>query len=166
MHRVSAFPGARPLAPVQHRSQWRYLTACVHPTSGRTIWLLVSAVSTELFAEVLAAFARSAGAGPAKEIVLVLDRAGWHTSVHLPVPDHVHWLILPPYSPELNPAEHLWQLTDTVLANRHFASIEELEQAQAERCVALSARRDLIRSTTCFHWWPQRLRKLQPLNSS
>jgi transposase len=166
LHRVWAFPGARPVAPVEHRYQWRYLTAFVHPASGRTVWFLVSEVSTELFAAVLAAFARSAGAGPGKELVLVLDGAGWHTSPTLAVPDHVHLLILPPYSPELNPAEHLWQLTDTVLANRHFASIEELEQAQAERCVALVARRDLIRSTACFHWWPQRIRKLQLLNSS
>lgn len=141
MHRVWAFPSARPVAPVQHRYQWRYLTAFVYPASGRTVWFLLSEVSTERFAAVLAAFARSAGAGPDKELVLVLDGAGWHTSPHLPVPDHVHLLILPPYSPELNPAEHLWPLTDTVLANRHFASIEELEQAQAERCIALLGRR-------------------------
>lgn len=52
--------------------------------------------------------------------------------------------------PELQPAEHLWPLTNTVLINRHFASIEELENAQAERCVALQECRDLIRSATCF----------------
>ena len=37
------------------------------------------------------------------------------------VPDHVHLLFLPAYSPELQPAEHLWPLTNTVLVNRHFA---------------------------------------------
>lgn len=61
---------------------------------------------------------------------------------------------LPPYSPELQPAEHLWPLTNTVLANRHFASIEELEDAQAERCVALQGRPDLIRSATLCHALP------------
>ena len=101
------------------------------------------------------------GASPTKQIVLVLDRAGWHSTQRLRVPDHVHLLFLPPYSPELQPAEHLWPLTNTVLVNRHFASIEELEDAQAARCVALQARRDLVRSTTLFHWWPQRLRKRQ-----
>jgi transposase len=100
-------------------------------------------------------------AGPPKQIVLVLDRAGWHTSSRLRVPEHVHLLFLPPYSPELNPAEHLWPLTNTVLVNRHFATIEDLEEAQAERCVALQARPDLIRSTTLFHWWPQRIKKRQ-----
>jgi transposase len=55
----------------------------------------------------LAAFARQVGASPTKQIVLVLDRAGWHTSLRLRVPEHVHLLFLPPYSPELQPAEHL-----------------------------------------------------------
>jgi hypothetical protein len=64
-------------------------------------------------------------------------------------------------SPELQPAEHLWLLTNTALANRHFATIEDLEEVQAARCVALQGRPDLIRSTTRFHWWPQRIRKRQ-----
>jgi transposase len=68
-------------------------------------------------------------------------------------------LFLPAYSPELQPAEHLWTLTNTVLANRHFASIDELEDAQAERCIVLQTRRDLIRSATLFQWWPQRIHK-------
>jgi hypothetical protein len=43
--------------------------------------------------------------------------------------------------------------------NRHFASIEELEAVQAQRCVALRAQPALVRSTTLFHWWPQRLQQ-------
>jgi hypothetical protein len=91
--------------------------------------------------------------------VLVLDRAAWHSTQRLRVPDHIHLLFPPTYSLELQPAEHLWPLTNTVLVNRHFASIDELEEAQAARCVALQARPDLVRSTTLFHWWPQRLKK-------
>ena len=112
-----------------------------------------------LFEAELAAFAQAVGASPSKQIVLVLDRAGWHSTQRLRVPDHLHLLFLPPYSPELQLAEHLWPLTNTVLVNRHFASIDELEDAQAQRCVALQAYRALVRSTTCFHWWPQRLHR-------
>jgi len=77
------------------------------------------------------------------------------------VPEQTHLLFLPPHAPELQPAEHLWPLTNTALVNRHFASIEELEDAQAERCVALQGLPDLIRSTTRFHWWPLRIKKRQ-----
>jgi transposase len=127
------------------------------------VFHLATSVSIPLFEAELAAFAHAVGASPAKQLVLVLDRAGWHSTHRLRVPDHVHLLFLPPYSPELPPAEHLWPLTNTVLLNRHFASIEELEDVQAARCVTLQARHALVRSTTLFHWWPQRLRKRQEL---
>ncbi len=67
--------------------------------------------------------------------------------------------ILPAFSPELQPAEHRWPLTNTALVNRHFASIDELEDVQAERCLALQSRPDLIRSATRFPWWPRRICK-------
>ena len=161
LHKVWCFDGVRPTAPVQHRYDWRYLVGFVHPASGRTVFHLATSVSIPLFEVELAAFARHVGASPQKQIVLVLDRAGWHASLKLRVPEHVHLLFLPPYSPELQPAEHLWPLTNTALANRHFATIDDLEDAQAARCGALQARPDLIRSTTRFHWWPQRIKKRQ-----
>jgi transposase len=158
-HKVWSVDGQRPLAPVQHRYEWRYLVGFVHPTSGRTLFHLATSVSIALFEAELAAFARQVGANPTKQLVLVLDRAGWHSTQRLRVPDHVHLLFLPPYSPELQPAEHLWPLTNSVLVNRHFASIEELEDAQAVCCAALQARPHLVRSATLFHWWPHRLHK-------
>jgi transposase len=144
---------------VQHRYEWRYLVGFVHPASGRTVWHLATGVSIPLFEVELAAFARAVGAGPGKQIVLVLDRAGWHASPKLRVPEHVHLLFLPAFSPELQPAEHLWPLSNTVLVNRHFATLDDLEDAQAERCVALQACPDLVRSATLFHWWPRRIAK-------
>ena len=161
LHKVWCFDGQRPLAPVQQRFEWRYLVGFVHPASGRTVFHLATTVSIPLFEVELVAFARQVGAGPGKQIILVLDRAGWHTSARLRVPEHVHLLFLPPYSPELQPAEHLWQLTNTALVNRHFASIDELEDVQAARCVALQNRPDLVRSATCFSWWPQRIKTRQ-----
>lgn len=86
-----------------------------------------------------AEFARQAGASPQKQIVLVLDRAGWHTNVKLQVPDHVHLLFLPPYSPELQPAEYLWPLTNAALVNQHFVTTEDLEDAQFVGCATLQA---------------------------
>src|SRR5262249_44081680 len=64
-------------------------------------------------------------------------------------------------SPELQPAEHLldsWPLTKAPLINRHFSSIEDLEEAQvpAQHCVALQAQPALVRFTALVHWWPQR----------
>ena len=157
--RVWAPVGQRPVAMVQHRFAWRYVVGFVHPASGRTVFHLATSVNIPLFEAELAAFARAAGASPEKQIVLVLDRAGWHTSLRLWVPEHVHLLFLPPYSPELQPAEHLWPLTNSVLINQHFATIDELEEVQLARCAELQQLPATIRSTTCFHWWPRQIHK-------
>jgi transposase len=114
LHKVWSVDGQRPLAPVQHRYEWRYLVGFVHSASGRTVFHLATSVSIRLFEAELAAFARQAGVGAEKQIVLALDQAGWHSIQRLRVPDHVHLLFLPPYAPELQPTEHLWPLTDVL----------------------------------------------------
>lgn len=58
--------------------------------------------------------------GQDKRIVLPLDQAGWHTSEKLEVPEGIHLVPLPPYSPELQPAERLWPLVNEPLANQAF----------------------------------------------
>lgn len=102
LRKVWALPGQRRIIPVQTRYQWRSLVGFVHPQSGRTFWQTASTVNIDVFGIELAAFAEQAGAGPDRELVLVLDRAGWHTSARLKVPDHVHLTFLPPYSPKCN----------------------------------------------------------------
>jgi hypothetical protein len=126
---VSGQRPQRPSAPVEQRYDWRYLVGFVHPASGRTVWHLATTVNIELFSVELEAFAQEVSAGPTKQIVLVLDRAGWHDSPKVRMPEHVHLLFLPPHAPELQLAEHLWPLSNTVLANRHFVTIDELEDA-------------------------------------
>jgi len=152
--RVWARRGQRPIVRVQHRFQWRYVLAFVHPASGRSEWQFASSINTALMSVALESFAAAVGAGPTKRIVLVLDRAGYHTSPLLQVPDGLHLIFLPPYSPELQPAEHLWHYTDQPLINEHFATIDELEDTLADHCDRLQRRQDVIRSAALFHWWP------------
>ncbi len=161
LHRVWTLPGQRPIAPVEPRYQWRYLVAFAHPATGRTLWQVATGVSTDLFSTELAAFAAQVGASPTKQIVLVLDGAGWHTSHDLVVPDDVHLLFLPAHTPELQPCEHLWQFSNAPLINRHFADLEALETAQLDRCEQLQQQRARVRSATLFPWWPRRIKKRQ-----
>ena len=59
-------------------------------------------------------------------------------------------VFLPPYSPELQPAERLWPLVDEPVANQHFATLADLD---AVRCRRLDT--TTIRPHTAFHWWPK-----------
>jgi transposase len=151
--RVWAPIGQRPIAFGHHRYEWLQVVAFVQPTSGETVWYLCSGLSKPFFAELLAAFARQTGAGRKRHVILVLDNAGWHGPEGLPVPDGISLVFLPPYSPELQPAERLWPLVDEPIANRHFATLADLEAVVAERCRRLGA--ETIRPHTDFHWWPK-----------
>jgi transposase len=154
LRRVWARKGSRVQAVVRPRYQWLYLYGFVEPKSGKTSWLLMPTVNTPVFALALAAFAQEQGAGPNKQILLVLDQAGWHTSCDLVVPEGLHLLFLPSHAPELQPAERLWPLSNEPLANRVFSSLDELQDVQAERCRWLQAHPDIICGRTSFHWWP------------
>jgi len=127
--------------------------AFVQPTTGETVWYLATGLSKPLFEALLAAFARQTGACRERHIVLVLDNAGWHGPEGLAVPEGISLVFLPPYSPELQPAERLWPLLDEPIVNRHFASLEQLDAAVAERCRRLHA--TAIQPHTEFHWWPR-----------
>ena len=154
LRRVWARRGKRVLAVVHHRYQWMYVLAFVCPQTGQTHWWLLPTINLPVFEAVLAAFAQVVGAGPQRQIVVVLDRAGWHASQRLQVPAGLQLVWLPPYSPELQPAERLWPLTNEPLANRSFVDLAELEAVQAQRCLALQAQPERVRAATLFHWWP------------
>ncbi len=155
LRRVWAPKGQRPIAAVRPRYQWLYVVAFVCPESAETSFWLVPSLTGEVFDLLLRAFAQEQGVGRGKRILLVLDQAGWHLSSEVQVPEGLTLLPLPPYSPELQPAEHLWELIDEAVANRTFSSLEELEAVLGERIRVLGERREQIRSTTLFHWWPR-----------
>ncbi len=69
--------GARPLALGHHRFEWLYVTAFVAPESGETFWYLSNGVSKPFYEALLALFAREAGAGDERFIILVIDGADW-----------------------------------------------------------------------------------------
>lgn len=117
-------------------------------------WILPY-VNSKLFSQVLADFAQHFGVGQDKHIVLVVDQAGWHTSEQVKIPPGIHLSFLPAYSPELQPAERLWSLTNEPIANRTFESLDELEEVLVECCRQLLSRPDFIRGLTNFYWWSE-----------
>lgn len=147
--------GEQPVAESNHQYEWTYVYGFVCPNTGATEWCIAPRVGVKWFSQILSDFASAVGAGIKKRILLVLDGAGWHRSGKLEVPEGIELEFLPPYSPELQPAERLWSPLDEPVVNRCFETIEALEEVLAERCRVLSATMaDCIRKLTQFHWWP------------
>ena len=154
LRRQWAPKGRRPVAVGHPRYEWLYLYGFVHPGTGEVVWFVCGTVDTGLLGAVLAAFAEATGAGEDKLVILVLDNAGWHISGDLAVPPGIELAFLPPYTPELQPAEHLWPLANEAVANKHFATLKDLDAALSERCRTLAAMPEVIKAATSFGWWP------------
>jgi transposase len=86
-------------------------------------------------------------------IVLLVDRAGFHTGGEVKIPEGIHIEYLPSHTPELQPVERLWDLSDEPVVNKCFTSISELENVLYDRCRALSTMKDIVREECLFHWW-------------
>ena len=86
--------------------------------------------------------------------VVVLDGAGWHQAGgKLQVPDNISLLHLPPYSPELNPVENIWQfLHQNQLGNRVFDSYDAIVDACCDAWNALTADKGRIQSIATRSW--------------
>jgi len=91
---------------------------------------------------------------PGSHAVLLLDGAGWHqTGGKLRVPKNISLLHPPPYSPELNPVENIWQfLRQNHLGNRVFESYAAVVDACCAAWNALVAEPGHITSITTRDW--------------
>ena len=88
-----------------------------------------------------------------EHILMILDGAGWHTSGLLAIPDNMRLLSLPPYSPELNPVEHLWDdLREKAFHNTVFESIESLETHLESSLRVLEDATNSVRSIVAWPW--------------
>ena len=155
VRRVWASYGNRPIAHQRPRYQWLYLLGFVRPSAGSMFWLIMPTMDSEVWTLALREFAEHAGAGRDKRVVVVIDGAGFHTAGDIVVPEGIHLVQLPPYSPELQPCERVWPLVRESLANRVFDDLDHLEETVANRCVELDSQPDVIRRLTHYHWWPE-----------
>ena len=90
---------------------------------------------------------------PGDNIVMVLDGAGWHKNKSMPIPENIRLLSLPPYSPELNPVEHVWdELREKYFHNRAFDSLDALENHLVDALLSLENNPALVKSICNWDW--------------
>lgn len=84
---------------------------------------------------------------------MVIDGAGWHKSQSLIVPENMRLLQLPPYAPELNPVEHLWDdLREKSFHNRVFDSIDALENHLLSSLRLMELDSERVKSIVAWPW--------------
>lgn len=84
---------------------------------------------------------------------IVMDKAGWHRSKQLKIPNNITILFLPPYSPELNPKENFWQqLKSKELSNRVYNSVEDIMDAACTAWNNFTGVKGNVRNL-CYRKW-------------
>lgn len=115
--------GVKPLVPYQHQFKNFYLFGGYSPLNGDHFTLEFPYCNTDCFQEYLD---QMADYKPSEFKILILDNGAFHKAHRLVVPPNISLLFLPPYSPELNPSEMIWQHIKKQLANKIFKNLEKL----------------------------------------
>jgi putative transposase len=138
----------RPTVPRRIVREFVYVFATVCAQLGRVTTLVLPPANTEMMALFLAHLAQACRG---YFIILLVDRAGWHLTPRLAVPDNIRLLPQPAGSPELNPAEHIWEeLREKALPNMAFSSLLPLVNRLCAGIRDLSADAERVRSLTDF----------------
>jgi hypothetical protein len=143
--------GTRPRQPADQRYESAYLFGAICPARGTGAALALPYADTEAMQLHLDEIARFVARGA--HAVLLLDRAGWHTTTALAVPRNITLILLPSRAPELNPVENVWQhLRQTWLSNRVLETYEEIIDAACDAWNRLIAQPHTITSIGSREW--------------
>ena len=127
--RIWAKRGIRPRAPRDTRYKWSHIYGAACPGRGTAAGLILPCVNTEAMklhlAEVAGTVATEAHA------LLIVDGAEWHDAKDLGVPDNITLLKLPPYAPEFNPMENVWQY---LCANKLAITVLDTHDEILDKC--------------------------------
>lgn len=135
--------GIKPVVPYQHRFQNFYLFGAYAPGSGDHFTLELPYCNTDCFQVWLDEFSRH----KADEFkIVILDNGAFHKAARLRVPSNISLLFLPPYSPELNPAEMIWRWIKDRLGNMIYHTLDTLAQEVATIINTMTP--EIIRSIT------------------
>lgn len=151
--------GHRPPWIVQDRYEWVWVSVAITPRSGECCCLLLPHVDTQCLNRFRAPVRDE---WPGERIGVVLDGSGSHRSGAVVWPAGIVPLPLPPYSPELNPAEQVFRHLRKRLANAVFATIAALQDALTDALRHCWAEPTVVTRMTHDPWWREGANAIPP----
>ena len=142
------FPGLRPTVPCHHIQEYRYAYGAVEPLTGDSFFLVLPWSNTACMNVFLSGLSESF---PDDIILLAVDKASWHTTKNLTIPENIRIFYLPPCTPEMNPIEQIWkEIRKRGFKNEIFATLEKVVGRLCDVINSLS--QETIFSITCRDW--------------
>jgi len=129
--RAWAPASCRPNCSSQIIREYIYAYSAISPLDGKIESLIAPRADTDVMSIFLQQVSERF---PEDFILMIMDKAAWHTSKKLSLPENIKTAFLPPYSPQLNPVEHLWkEIREKFFGNRVFKSIDAVTHCQTNK---------------------------------
>lgn len=140
----------RPTVCNGYEREFVYVYGAVSPNEGELDWMTCRQMNTES----MTAFLAQVSSAHARDFILmVVDGASSHVSKGLVVPENIRLLRLPPYAPELNPQEHVWdEVREKEFPNRVFNDLPSVIRQLEAGLPRLAANTTGLRSLTAWPW--------------
>ena len=140
--------GVRPSVAAQLIREYIYLYGAVSPKDGRCAYLIMPTSNTDCFLAFLDALAKKFAS---EDILLVLDGAPNHRCGSLAVPSNISLLFLPPYAPELNPQENIWdEIREKIFKNYALKSMDAVHAKLEQAILYVKSNPMTVKSITSF----------------
>ena len=153
MVRIRRCWAEKPLRPTVcngYEREFLYVYGAVSPMQGQLGWMIAGEMNTTRMTQFLA---QASAAHRREFIIMVVDGASSHVAKDLVVPKNMRLLELPPYAPELNPQEHVWdELREKEFPNRVYAGMASVRAQLEDGLPRLAANRKALRSLTAWPW--------------
>lgn len=117
--------GVKPVAPFLHRFDNLYLFGAFSPITGSSCLLEMPYCNSQTFQVFINQLADQS---PSEFKILILDNGAFHHAKSLAIPGNMAFIFLPPYSPELNPAEKMWRYFKDRVSMIAYNSLEKLQE--------------------------------------
>jgi transposase len=138
--------GIKPVLPYQHKFSTTYLYGSYSPINGDSFVWEIEGVNSDIFEKYLKEFSLH---NPNEYKIVIIDNAGFHSTKNIEVPDNIYLLRIPPYSPELNPCEQIWQYIKKRYKNQLFKTMDTLRNWLDETINGMDT--ETIKSITSNH---------------
>ncbi len=149
--RTWAEKGSRPRLLKDQRFEYVYIFGAVCPEHKKGAAIVVPFSNTNAMNEHLKEI--SINVDKNSHAIVLMDQAGWHRSKDLSIPENITIVLLPPYSPELNSQENIWQyLRDKFLSLKIFNNYDEIVNACVDAWNALMKMPEKIESIASRKW--------------
>lgn len=115
--------GVKPICPFQHRFEFAYLFGAFSPLDGDSLLIEMPFCNATAFQIFLDEFSKQK---PEQLKVIFLDNGAFHKAGKLQIPKNIILIFLPPYSPELNPAEKIWWTLKKEITMKNYKTMDEM----------------------------------------